>query len=201
MQQLISHGLWDIQGPPQGLCNFSRGFRCLWSLVVLEPDALSSHGSHLHNLLCSLQRQTENLDLSPKLFTQKTQPHQTHYSLKLWCSSAPSHSKTLPSELLSPFLAPSLGSGSSLLPLIQSHSFYYAGWFNSPSTLPQTYLCISQRLINVSIRQRATYARQNHWQRFCNLSHFLSLTLLVEESCMKIYFPHKGRLNWLQCGF
>lgn len=69
----------------------------LWSLVALESDVLSSLGSHLHNLLCSLQIWTKK-----ELLTKNPTP--THYSLKA-CSSVPSHSKTLCHGLLSPLLA------------------------------------------------------------------------------------------------
>ena len=75
MQHLSSYGLWDTKD----LCNFSRNLMCLWSLVALEPDVLSSFGSHLHNPLCSLQMQTKKLRLFSRTFNQKTQPqHTTH---------------------------------------------------------------------------------------------------------------------------
>ena len=112
------------------LCNFSRNLMCLWSLVALEPDVLSSLGSHLHNPLCSLQMQTKKLRLFSGTFNQKN-PTPAHYSLKACCSLAPFHSKSLHNGLLSPLLAPSLSSGSSLLLSVQSCSFYYAGCFNS----------------------------------------------------------------------
>ena len=125
MQRLSSYGLWDTKD----LCNFSRNLMCLWSLVALEPDVLSSFGSHLHNPLCSLQCRQKNLDFSPELLTKKPNPNTllTEGLLQF----GPSHSKTLHNGLLSPLLAPSLGSGSSLPLLIQSRSFYYAACFNS----------------------------------------------------------------------
>lgn len=96
--------------------------------------------------------------------------HQTDtlLALRIWRGSALSSSKTLPNARAS-----CVGSGFSLLPLIQSCSLHYAlTLFYSAPGLPLH----SQRLINVSIKQRSIYALQNHWPRFCNFL-FFSLTL------------------------
>lgn len=52
------------------------------------------------------------------------------------------------------------------------------------STLPQAYLQISQRLINVSVKQRAIYVRQNHGQRFCNFAFIFSLLLCWQKKAV-----------------
>lgn len=124
MQHLSSHGLWDTKD----LCNFSRNLMCLWSLVALESDVLSSLGSHLHNLLCSLQIRTKNLTLFSRTFNQKPDSN-TLLTEGLQFGPLPLKNPMQWATLFSP--GPCLGSCSSLSLLIQSRSFSYTGCFNS----------------------------------------------------------------------